>query len=421
MDMVTYFFCKSQPPTVTQVLLCPMDPQQSLEAQLRTAGAEEDLIALICETDGMDASSFGLLALSLQELDAHMESFKSELSRDLSRKEIVALRQVWLALQKAPFDTKNESKKPDAEAPAVAQSWNDTFPPKLTSDSMRQLRLAFESSYPSELLDADNFPGPRLLALTHSQLSKKEWRWIPWKVRLSQSQHDNHSSARPKKVAKLETLSLQDLVLDDIPQRELPHQLGIAQLTQILMLQATAIALCKGAHLHVLKQYVQKFVRLATTRYDPETSSRNLNTQEMIHADQTIWQKISDLYNLRDWTLDDCVHEFTEVRNNMEALLQPRPVVKQTSSLTSLSKGKGKSKSKSKGKKGSGSASTAPRSQWGTEVTRDGKTQTLCLRYNQNQCRDPSCKYLHACCVMKANGRPCGGPHPASQHHATPH
>ena len=48
-----------------------------------------------------------------------------------------------------------------------------------------------------------------------------------------------------------------ELLLDEVPSRDLPSQMGIAQLTQVLMLQAFAIALCKGAHLHVLKTYGQ--------------------------------------------------------------------------------------------------------------------------------------------------------------------
>ena len=35
------------------------------------------------------------------------------------------------------------------------------------------LQLAFEKNYPSEILDQDSLLGPRLMALTHSQLQKR--------------------------------------------------------------------------------------------------------------------------------------------------------------------------------------------------------------------------------------------------------
>eukprot|EP00435_Cladocopium_sp_Y103_P000608 s5486_g1.t1 len=359
----------------------------SLDDQLRTGGVGEDLIQLLCVTDGITLEAFPYLALSLTELDNRMSSLAEEFMRELTRKEVIVLRQIWTQTNQTQVAKAMSSNTQTPEASqTAAMSWADTFPAKLTGATLKQLRLDFESSYPSELLDSDNMPGPRLLAITQAQISKREWKWVHWKIRLSQSQHDNHQSTRLKKLAKVKSLAMQDLILDDVPQRDLPQQLGIAQLTQLLMLQAVAIALCKGAHLHVLKLYVQKFVRLATTRYEGDTSLRSPNTQEMMAADQAIWQKIADLFNLRDWTLDDAVHELTEVRGDLEALLQPRPSMRSSMPVQSVKgKGKGsKGKSKSKGKQ---SASSRP--QWVTELQKDGQTQTLCLRYNQGSCRDP--------------------------------
>ena len=388
----------------------------NLETQLRSANVGDDLINLLCVEDNLDVQSFGLLALTLHELDTRMQSIAEELLRELSRKEIITLLQIWTnANAKETVASPANDHQPHMSSGNAASSWAETFPPKLTGSAIRQLRLDYESSYPSELL-----PGPRLLALTHAQLSKKEWKWIHWRMRLSQSQHDNHVSTRPKKLAKIESLAMQDLILDDVPQRELPTQLGIAQLTQLLTLQAVAIALCKGAHLHVLKQYVQKFVRLATTRYDADANLRGPNTQEMMHADQMIWQKNSDLFNLRDWTLDDCFHELTDVRSDLEALLQPRPMSR-APAPSQPAKGKGKG-SKGKGKFKSKQQPTATvRQQWVTEMQKDGKNSTLCLRFNQGTCKDPQCRYAHACCVAKPNGQACGGSHSALQHNATPH
>ena len=219
----------------------------NLETQLRSANVGDDLINLLCVEDNLDVQSFGLLALTLHELDTRMQSIAEELLREFSRKEIITMRQIWTnANAKETVASPANDHQPHMSSGNAASSWAETFPPKLTGSAIRQLRLDYESSYPSELLDSDNMPGPRLLALTHAQLSKKEWKWIHWRMRLSQSQHDNHVSTRPKKLAKIESLAMQDLILDDVPQRELPTQLGIAQLTQLLTLQAVAIAHAKG-------------------------------------------------------------------------------------------------------------------------------------------------------------------------------
>ena len=71
-----------------------------------------------------------------------------------------------------------------------------------------------------------------------------------------------------------------------------------------------------------------------------------------------------------------------------------------------------------KGKKGA----TASAGKWLSTLFMEGKQHTLCMRYQQGQCKDPStCRYLHRCAVPKSDGTACGGKHPASQHVGTPH
>lgn len=388
-----------------------------------------DLQDLLVQDD-FDTPSFAHIAHSMVDLDSVITQLNNDLGRELNRREVAGLRACWRYCQEQlrPSAPASSSQAATAAPVPTAPSWAEAFPQKLASDQLQQVQLAFEAAYPSEILDTHTTPGPRLMALTHHQLSKKEWKWIPWSIRLSQHQHDTHSASRPKKVAKLESLSVQDLILDDIPNRELPHQLGIAQLTQILMLQAVAIALCKGAHLHGLKQYAHKFIRIASTRYDSDSGLRGPNTQEMMAADQAIWSKISELYNLRAWTLDDCVHEFVEIRSDLESLLQPRPSLKASASVATSVKGKGKSKT-AKGKgwgnpapaQPSGKGSMSRRVQWITELIKENTKHTICIRFNQGLCQDPNCKYLHVCCVAKTNGQPCAQAHTAMQHSQTPH
>ena len=92
------------------------------------------------------------------------------------------------------------------------------------------MQKEFLKSYTSEILDQDT---SRLLALVKANVNnldaKVGWRWVPWKFRLSQKACDDKDSialaSRPRKIAKLD---LSDLLLDDIPLREIPPsgQLG---------------------------------------------------------------------------------------------------------------------------------------------------------------------------------------------------
>ena len=364
-----------------------------------------------------DTASFGVMALSPEELEIRLDELSIP---DLSVRSRAALRLLWRQCHAMA----NPSGEPSSSATgAVANastmsSWSETFPPKLSTDQVRALQAEFEKHYPSEILDAHTMPGPRLLSLTFSQVSKKEWKFIPWRYRLSQHLHDEQQVVRPKKMSRIEALSIQDLFMDDIPSREIPNQLGVAHLTQILQLQATAIALCRGAHLGILKQYVHKFVQLASARYEPDTGLRAPNATELQLADQKIWQKVSELL-ARGWCLDDAVHELTEVRNDLDALLQPRAAPPRSSPTFAVkSKGRGKGKSKPGGKQ-KGLAPSRP--QWVSELLKDGKSHTICLRYNQGKRTDPQCRFLHVCSVSKGNNQACGGNHAAMQHFDAPH
>ena len=300
-----------------------------LEQLMLAHGFPRDIQQIIIG-EYFDVASFALVALSLEDLDSVIVGLARDHGRDFSRREIAAMRAFWQACrnqQTPPPEGVSASSVPSLPVPSsvsAAHSWSESFPAKLTVDQVRQMQLDFERSYPSEVLDAHSMPGPRLLALVHHQLQSKQLKWVHWNMRLSQYQHEQHSSTRPKKLAKLETLSMTDLILDDVPTRDLPPQLGAAGLSQILSLQATALALCKGAHLHGLKLYVAKFLRLALHRYEPETGLRGPVTSEMMFADQELWSRISELVNLREWSLDDALHEMVKVRSDMDSLLQPR-------------------------------------------------------------------------------------------------
>ena len=211
-----------------------------------------------------------------------------------------------------------------------------------------------------------------MLALTYQQLQRKEWKWIAWKYRLSAKLQDESSMIRARKAARSDLTALSDLLLDDIPVREIPSSSGL----------------------------------------------RPPNVAELQSADQILWGKIAELYNYKQWTLDDAIHELVEIRADMASLLQPRPFVPRM-----LPKGKGSPKGSGKSfTKGSPKGATSTnRPAWGTEVTRDGQKKTICLKYQQKTCPNPkACKYEHVCAVLKSDGTVCGQEHSAADHRAAP-
>ena len=136
-------------------------------------------------------------------------------------------------------------------------------------------------------------PSSRMLALTYQQLQRKEWKWIAY--RLSAKLQDESRMVRARKAARTDLSALSDLLIDDVPVRDTPQSnIGLQQLSQLLHLQATAVAFCRGAHLSTLKKYVHRFLSHASQRFDSESGLRPPNVSELQLADQVPWGKIDE-------------------------------------------------------------------------------------------------------------------------------
>ena len=255
---------------------------------------------------------------------------------------------------------------------------------------------------------------------------------------------------RPKKLPRLTELS--DLLLDEAPSRDIhdgPASFNL--INQLLTLATNSIALCRGAHLGSLKLYQKKFLKLCFMKYESASNLRGPTSLEAQAADKRAWELIGELVNIHAWKLDDALHAITQVRADLSTLLAPRAQIPKhlfqlkepwrnrqdgkgnRPHLRGNGKGlKGKRDSSShaedppperatrggKGKKGA----TSSAGKWLSTLFMEGKQHTLCMRYQQGQCKDPStCRYIHRCAVPKSDGTACGGKHPASQHVGTPH
>ncbi|CAE7325932.1 Plscr3 [Symbiodinium sp. CCMP2592] len=303
---------------------------------------------------------------------------------------------------------------PAPAAVPLSSSWQEAWPAKLSGERTAALRKRFEEDYPTELLDAESFPSARLLALTNKMLSEKEVRWIPWKYRLSARAQEDSLLIRPKKQARFD---IAEFFFDEAPTRDI-HEgpASFSFVTQLLSLAANAIALCQGAHLGSLKLYNKKFTRICFTKYEASANLRGPTTMEAQAADRRCWEIIADLVNVHHWKLDDALHEVAEVRSDLHSLLAPRPFVPKPkhdpdNSWKTGAKGNGRGgkgggrggkgrdgkgekgerfERGGKGGKGKDNKQATPPGKWLSTIFMDGKRQTLCMRYQSGQCKDPA-------------------------------
>ena len=405
--------------------------------------------------------NFGFLATSFDQLDQWLEShglldFGSGTHADLRclwhRSHALACSEGQTAAVPfppqspalpLPQDQSFSSASDPSRTVSAAASWNEPFPAKLSSDKTAELRAAFLRKYPSEVLDDSTMPSARLLALAFKQASSQEWRFIPWRWRMSVLELEEQQLQRPRKLARTE---LADLILDDIPSRNLPDTLGMFALSKILHLHSVAMAMVTDVHLVTLKKYESTFLRFASARFDTSSGLRPPNALECEQADRRFWEAVSEL-RLQGWSLDDCIHENTAVRSELASLLAPRVFLpkamllggKGNSSGAGFGNGRGRGKGKGDGRgRGSGlgtgrggsglgnqgnSAGTPTnRQEWASSAKINGEVKTLCMRWSQRTgCKNPSCRFEHLCPVKLPSGKICLGNHPAWQHTDTPH
>ena len=183
---------------------------------MTSACGVEPLIASQLVQMGWTAQSFACVALDMESFDKlWMELLPEE---ELSLLQKASLRAAFKMCQDLTLTTGAPS------APAVASAsdampssgtWAESFPPKLDSAVIDQMKAKFHSSYTSELVKHETMPSTRLLSLVYHQLQKKQWSWIPWKYRLTMSKAEEVTSQRQSRLPKLEMASLHHLLVDE--------------------------------------------------------------------------------------------------------------------------------------------------------------------------------------------------------------
>ena len=87
------------------------------------------------------------------------------------------------------------------------------------------------------------------------------------------------------------------------------------------------------------KTFDAKFLASYTQQYATDSELRSPNLSDVMSADRLLMEKIYQLANKENWNLDDALHEYSTVRHDMVAILQPRP--RTSSPVAPMKGGKG--------------------------------------------------------------------------------
>ena len=388
----------------------------SLDTILGNAGVDPTLASNLV-SDGWTVTSFREIAASPSDFT---DQVFAELCHDvsLSLLQKSCIKGAWRSLQTSQIQEANTPSGTSSAAgmqAATDNTWSESFPPKLTSSTVSQLKMKFCANFPSEVVTPETQPSARLLALAFQLHQKKEYKWLPWKYRMSIARSEEMSLSRASKAPRLENVQLHQLLIDEIPSLEITNQnLGLNAVNRMFDLHNYAWAMVQACHLHRLRSYSLKFMSFLSVRLDAESGLRAPSILEAQHADKHIWHLIAELCESPEWTLDDALLEFTQNRGDLAALLQPRPKLMKPTPPPSNTPFKGGKAAKSSGKggkpsKGSGKSSV----RWVSELWKGSQKKTLCMRFQTGKCSNKDCRYEHACGYPRADGTACGASHPA--------
>ena len=307
--------------------------------------------------------------------------------------------------------------------PGPTAGWSEPFAPKLEGLKISELKKSFLSNFPSEVLTPATTPSTRLLSLAAHQHSKGDFKWIPWKFRMSQERADELQIQRPAKVAKLDALSLHDLLVDEPPAIEVNNSnMGLGAVRNLLAVHDTALAMVGSAHLARLKALSLRFLHFMSQRFEAESHLRAPTVLEAQQADAKLWQLISSLVHDKAFSLNDALFEVTEVRGDLSSLLQPRPRVPSIPAMIHVASAHCLNEG------GQGLGQVVQQSAFQAEVGHilgEGWEEAPALHAipdcQVHSWRLLHCRFYHGCAYPKSDGAACGGDHGALAHKETTH
>ncbi|CAE7242778.1 unnamed protein product [Symbiodinium sp. CCMP2592] len=244
-------------------------------------------------------------------------------------------------------------------------------------------------------------------------LTAKGWRDFEKAYPSEVLDEEDYNSARPKKMAKFESFT--DVLYDDVPSRNIAENMGLYGISNLLSIHSNAIALADIAHLATLRAYERKFLKHVQARTDP--TLRPPNAQECEAADRRCWEVVGQLRQ-EGWSVDDALHEFTDVRAELVALLAPRLAPfkgKKGDGKGGKDNWKGQPHKGGKTPGGRGGAGAGKGKsnftkgthafEWASKAKINGEQKVLCMAYSTHKgCTSANCKFEHLCPVQALEG-----------------
>ncbi|CAE7194755.1 unnamed protein product [Symbiodinium sp. CCMP2592] len=205
--------------------------------------------------DGWDAKSFRHVVCQESEFAGVLPEMFPDTEVSLMQR--AKLRAVWSSLQRRG-NAETAPAEPLGSPAKQGSGWSE-----LDASRVATLKKRFLEAFPSEILTA-----------------------IPWKSRMTQQMYEDSLMQKPAKRARIETLQLSDLLLDEPPQIDINDStMGISMIRRLLEVHDNALALA---------------------------------------ADKHLWSCIFQLVIEKEWQVNDAIYEFTEIRGDMSSWLQPR-------------------------------------------------------------------------------------------------
>ena len=231
---------------------------EPLETVLADAGVEPALASGIV-ADGWTLRTFREIAATAADFNDALFAELCPHNETLTLLQKASIRSAWRSAhqQDIPQGASADGSGPATNSGSATDgSWSEVFPPKLNNETGNALKKQFLQNYPSEVLTADTQPSSRLLALAYQLTQKKDFKWLPWKFRMSMSRSEDMAMSRASKAPRLENLQLHQLLIDEVPSLEINNQsLGLNALRQMFEIHNYAWSLVGACHLHILRAY----------------------------------------------------------------------------------------------------------------------------------------------------------------------
>ena len=208
--------------------------------------------------------------------------------------------------------------------------------PRLGERNVQALRKSFKAAYPTEICN-DHTMGCEMYLAIVGEMKKPEkgLAWTPWHKIVNEHDFKRLTLIRGIKrdcAGNAQAQSGYDALAHMWSDQPIEHdpvtQVGQRLYCKVSQMRRNSWAAMQLCHLSFYKEFDALFEHLAFSQWHDRSSGMRLPTgPEIMWADEEIHRRMFQLCNDdARWTFDHVLYEFTEVRKDLEHLLQCRPM-----------------------------------------------------------------------------------------------